>query len=210
MIGTLLVVSLCAYRHLIMKNEIQKSIDEYIENVDVNLVNSMLDLTELKDFTVDIQTIRNVSEWALNGASDSEIRQKLSLTKHEWSILCNVCPTLLIIMKESRAMADIVIAGSLFQAAIGGQKIKKLVPKTVKEYDDKGRVCSEHLETIEIWEELPPNPMLLKFLAENKLSDKFGEIKTDNQEEFKKILERFTPEELALIEKNKNKGNNNA
>lgn len=195
-----------------MKNEIQKSIDKYIDGIDINLVNAMLDLTELKDFTIDFQTVRNISDWALNGNSDQEIRQKLSLNKHEWSILCNVCPTILIIMKETRAMADLVIAGSLFQTAIGGQKIKKLVPKTVKEYDDRGRVCSEHLETIEIWEELPPNPMLLKFLAENKLSDKFGESKTDNSSEYKKILERYTPEELALIEmaKKKKDGENNA
>lgn len=195
-----------------MKNEIQKSIDKYIDGIDINLVNAMLNLTELKDFTVDLQTVRNISDWALNGNSDQEIRQKLSLNKHEWSILCNVCPMILIIMKETRAMADLVIAGSLFQTAIGGQKIKKLVPKAVKEYDDKGRVCSEHLETIEIWEELPPNPMLLKFLAENKLSDKFGESKSDNSNEYKKILERYTPEELALIEmaKKKKDGENNA
>lgn len=210
MIGIEFVVSLCAYRHLFMKNEIQKSIDGYINGIDINLVNSMLNLTELKDFTVDLQTIRNISEWALNGASDTEIRQKLSLSKHEWSILCNVCPMVLIIMKETRAMADVVIAGSLFQTAIGGQRIKKLVPKTVKEYDEKGRVCSEHLETVEVWEELPPNPILLKFLAENKLSDKFGDKKIENGEEYKKILERFTPEELALIEMAKKNGGNNA
>lgn len=189
-----------------MKNEIEKSIDNYVNSVDTDLVNSMLDLTTLKGFKIDLQTIRNVSEWALNGASDSEIRNKLSLNKQEWSILCNVCPTLLIVMKESRALADVVIAGSLFQTAIGGKRVKKQVPKTVKEYDDKGRICGEHLETIEIWEELPPNPILLKFLAENKLSDKFGESKNDNIGEFKKVLDRFTPEELALIEKAKKGG----
>lgn len=193
-----------------MKNELEKSIDGYIKSVDTDLVNSMIDLTDLKGFKVDMQTLRNVSEWALNGASDSEIRNKMSLNKHEWTILCNVCPILLVIMKETRAMADVVVAGSLFQTAIGGKKIKKLVPKNVKEYDDRGRICGEHLETIEIWEELPPNPILLKFLAENKLSDKFGESKNENDKEFKKVLERFTPEELALIELAKKNGDKHA
>lgn len=193
-----------------MKNEITSSINEYIDHIDFNLVNGMLNLTDLKDFKVDIQTIRNISEWALNGASDNEIRNKLTLTKHEWTILCNVCPILLIIMKQSRELADVVVAGSLFQTAIGGQRIRKQIPKAVKEYNEQGKIIGEHLETIEVWEELPPNPILLKFLAENKLSEKFGETKVDNTKEFKKIIEKFTPEELALIELAKKQGDNNA
>ena len=193
-----------------MKSEIEKSINQYVNNIDVDFVNAMLEKAEIKDFKLDIQTVRNISEWALNGNSDNEIRNKMSLDKHEWTILLNICPLILVIMKETRAMADVVIAGSLFQTAIGGKRIKKSVPKTVKEYDDRGRVCGEHLETVEVWEELPPNPLLLKFLAENKLSDKFGEKKNENGDEYKKILERFTPEELALIEMAKKNGGNNA
>ena len=81
-----------------------------------------------------------------------------------------------------------------------------------KTYNEQGKIVEEHTEIVEIWEELPPNPLLLKFLAENKLSDKFGESKVDNTNEFKKVLERFTPEELALIElaKKNSGGDNNA
>ena len=193
-----------------MKSELEKTINDYVNNIDVDFVNAMLEKAEVTDFKLDIQTVRNISEWALNGNSDNEIRNKMSLNRHEWKILLNVCPLILVIMKETRAMADVVIAGSLFQTAIGGKRIKKLVPKTVKEYDEKGRVCSEHLETVEVWEELPPNPILLKFLAENKLSDKFGDKKVDNSEEYKKLLDRFTPEELELIEMAKKNGGKNA
>lgn len=193
-----------------MKSELEKTINDYVNNIDVDFVNAMLEKAEVTDFKLDIQTVRNISEWALNGNSDNEIRNKMSLNRHEWTILLNVCPLILVIMKETRAMADVVIAGSLFQTAIGGKRIKKLVPKTVKEYDEKGRVCSEHLETVEVWEELPPNPILLKFLAENKLSDKFGDKKVDNSEEYKKLLDRFTPEELELIEMAKKNGGKNA
>ena len=55
-------------------------------------------------------------------------------------------------------------------------------------------------ETIELEEELPPNPILLKFLAENKLSEKFGGKPVDNTNNFAKILEEMTPEQLALVE----------
>ena len=193
-----------------MKSELEKTINDYVNNIDVDFVNAMLEKAEVTDFKLDIQTVRNISEWALNGNSDNEIRNKMSLNRHEWTILLNVCPLILVIMKETRTMADVVIAGSLFQTAIGGKRIKKLVPKTVKEYDEKGRVCSEHLETVEVWEELPPNPILLKFLAENKLSDKFGDKKVDNSEEYKKLLDRFTPEELELVEMAKKNGGKNA
>ena len=102
-------------------------------------------------------------------------------------------------------MADVVVAGSLFQTAIGGKRIKRQVAKTVKDYEydektGKSYVVGEHLETIELEEELPPNPILLKFLAENKLSEKFGGKPVDNSSNFAKILDEMTPEQLALVE----------
>ena len=96
-----------------MKNEILDPVKELAKNVDIKTVNKLLAQTELKDFEMNKSTITNIAEWALNGNSDSEIRQKLSLTKNQWAILVTICPTLLLVMKESRALADVVIAGSL-------------------------------------------------------------------------------------------------
>ena len=108
-----------------MKNEILNPVNELAKNVDIKLVNEMLSKTELKDFEMNKTTITNIAEWCLNGASDNEIRKKLSLNKNQWAILVTICPTLLIVMRDSRALADVVIAGSLFQTAIGGKKITK-------------------------------------------------------------------------------------
>ena len=103
-------------------------------------------------------------------------------------------------MKDSRALADVVIAGSLFQTAIGGKRIKKQVPVKFKIYDENGKVDREDYKVIEIEEELPPNPLLLKFLAEHKMSEKLGDNPTNNESNYKKMVESLTPEERAMIE----------
>lgn len=175
-------------------------IKELAKSVDIKTVNELLSNTELKDFEMNKSTIFNIAEWCLNGESDSEIRQRLALNKHQWAILVTVCPTLLIIMKDSRAMADVVVAGSLFQTAIGGKRIKKQVPVKYKVYDENGKVEREDYKIVEIEEELPPNPLLLKFLAEHKLSEKFGENSINKEGEYKKLVDSLTPEERAMIE----------
>lgn len=197
------------------KEEILDPIKQLAKSVDLKTVNQLLAQTELHDFEMNKSTINNIAEWCLNGDSDNEIRQKLSLTKNQWAILVTICPTLLLVMKDSRALADVVIAGSLFQTAIGGKRIKKQVPVRVKEYEcnpDTGKswVSGEHTEVIEIEEELPPNPLLLKFLAEHKMSEKLGDVKVDGDSEYKKIVDSLSPEERAMIEAMKKASDINA
>lgn len=177
-----------------------ETLDTLIKNTDIDYVNKMLDKSQdLKDFQISKSTLANISNWALNGASDKEIRNNLDLDKHQWAILCTVCPTLLMIMGHSRAMADLVVAGSLFQTAIGGKKIRKKVPLKVKIYDDNGKVTGEKYELVEYDEELPPNPYLLKFLAEHKLSEQFGDKQENKNDEMKKFVENMSEKDKALI-----------
>lgn len=182
------------------KEEILDPIKKLAKSVDLKTVNQLLAQTELHDFEMNKSTINNIAEWCLNGDSDNEIRQKLSLTKNQWSILVTICPTLLLVMKDSRALADVVIAGSLFQTAIGGKRIKKQQPLRVREYDENGVTIGEHYEIVEYEEELPPNPLLLKFLAEHKMSEKLGDVKVNGDSDYKKIVDSLSPEERAMIE----------
>lgn len=191
---------LCFHGENMPKQEVLDPIKELAKNIDIKTVNQLLSRTELKDFEMNKSTITNIAEWCLNGESDNEIRQRLSLNKNQWAILVTVCPTLLLIMKDSRALADVVIAGSLFQTAVGGKRIKKQQPMRVKEYDEKGVVIGEHYEIVEYEEELPPNPLLLKFLAERKMNEKLGDNNTFNESTYKKMVDSLTPEERATIE----------
>ena len=108
--------------------------------------------------------------------------------------------TTIIIKINISILADTIIAGSLFQVAIGGKKIRKTVAKNVTEYDSNGKACGQHLETIELWEEMPPNVEALKFLATHKLSEKFGDKQVDNSSRMKDLVNKFTPEQMAIIE----------
>ena len=184
-----------------MSKKTDKTTEQLIKQADIDYINKMLSKSgDMDDFAMSQSTLSNIAGWALNGASDQEIRKNLDLNKHQWAILCTVCPTMIMIMQHSRAMADMVVAGSLFQTAIGGKRIKKQQPVRVREYDEKGLVCGEHYEVIEIEEELPPNPVLLKFLAENKLSEQFGDKKTNRNEKLRELVDSLSPEDKALIE----------
>lgn len=184
-------------------------IKEIAKSIDLPMVNELLKETQLADFEMNKSTITNIAEWCLNGESDNEIRQRLALNKNQWAVLVSVCPTLLIIMRESRAIADVVIAGSLFQTAIGGKKIKKQQPVKIKEYNGLGVCVGEHYEIVEYEEELPPNPLLLKYLAENKMNEKLGGNKTNITNDYKILVENMTPEERATIEAMKKVGDLN-
>lgn len=187
--------------------QVKDIVKQYSDVVDFDFLNQiMAQSKDLQDFEMNKTTLLNISEWALNGKSDEDIRKSLDLRPKQWATLLSICPVLILVMKDSRALADVVVAGSLFQTAIGGKRIKKQIAKSVKEYDDNGKVIGEHLDTIEVWEELPPNAYLLKFLAEHKLSEKFGGKPIDNNQEYSKILESLTPEQLAIIEMEKGRG----
>ena len=184
-----------------MNKKVKEIVDTYSSVVDLDFVNQIIEHNgTLDDFEMNKATMMNIAEWALNGKSDEEIRKKLDLKPNQWGLLLQICPTLILVMQHSRALADTIIAGSLFQTAIGGKKIRKQLPKPVTEYDERGKPCGQHYEIIEVWEELPPNPILLKFLAEQKLSEKFGEAKVDNSKHYQEIVNNMTPEQIALME----------
>ena len=182
------------------KKELKQELKKITDTVNIELTNKVLNMSEeIKDFKLTEKTLNNIAKWALDGKSQFEIAQNLELSKKEWAYLCNVCPSILLVMQHSQAYADIVIAGSLYQTAIGGHTIHKKVPIKIKDYDN-GRVVGEHIEFAE-WDEVQPsNPYLLKYLAENKLSENFGKVKTDNSKEHREVIDAMTEEELKTIE----------
>lgn len=185
-----------------IRKQAQQIMNKYAENTDYEVINKIIKVSgKLDNFEVSKTMLINISKWALNGESDEEIRQNLDLTMTQWKTLITVCPSLLMIMEHSRSLADVVIAGSLYETAIGGKKIKKQMPVKVKDYNEQGRVIGEHYETYEYEEELEPNAYLLKYLAEHKLSEKFGDKKIDNTREYKDIVESMSVEDEKLFSK---------
>lgn len=187
------------------KREIKKEIDKIADTIDYEQINKVITTNgELEDFSITKQTLKNIGAWALDGKSQWEIAHNLELTPTEWKYLCKICPTILMVMQHSQTYADIVVAGSLYQTAIGGHKIKRTVPMKIKEYDidEKGRsiVVGEHVEIIEYEEVQPSNPYLLKYLAEHKLSEQFGKEPTDNSAEHRGVIDAMSEEERKALE----------
>lgn len=182
------------------RKDLKNELDKITDTVDLDLTNQMLELGGLERFEITKKTLTNIAKWALDGKSQFEIRQNLELNKKEWEYLCKVCPVILVVMQHSQAYADIVLAGTLYQTAIGGYTIHKKQPIKIKEYED-GKVIREHIEYAEWDETQPPNANLLKYLAEHKLGEQFGETKTDNSVEQRKVVDAMSEEELKAIEK---------
>ena len=182
-----------------IKNEIKKELNTITDTVDLDSVNSALDNAGITKLDVSKKTLMNIGKWCLDGKSEFEIRQNLELTIQEWNYLLKTCPAIVVVMQHSMAYAEMVVGGTLFQTAIGGKKVKKKIPLKVHEYNEYGKVCGEHYEMVEVEEETQPNPYLLKFLAENKLSEQFGNKKTDNSKEYKDIIDTMTEDEIKAI-----------
>lgn len=181
------------------RKELKKELDKITDTVDIDMTNQMLELGGIEKFNITKKTLDNIAKWALDGKSQFEIRQNLELSKQEWEYLIKVCPAIVIVMQHSQAYGEIVLAGTLYQTAIGGYTIHKKQPIKIKEYKN-GKVVAEHIEYAE-WDEIqPPNANLLKFLAENKLGENFGETKVDSSKEHKKVVDAMTEEELKEIE----------
>lgn len=185
------------------KRDIKKELDKITDTVDIDLTNKVLDMTPegmFERFDLTKKTLNNIAKWALDGKSQFEIAQNLELSKKEWEYLCKVCPSILLVMQHSQAYADVVVAGTLYQTAIGGHTLHRKVPIKIKEYDN-GRVVGEHIEYAEYDEVQPSNPYLLKYLAEHKLSENFGAVQTDNSKEHREVVDVMSEDELKLIEK---------
>lgn len=183
------------------RKDLKQELKQITDTVNIELTNQVIEMSgELENFEITKKTLNNIAKWALDGKSQFEIAQNLELSKKEWDYLCKVCPSILLVMQHSQAYADIVVAGSIYQTAIGGHTIKKKVPIKIKDYD-RGRVVGEHIEIVEYDEVQSPNPYLLKFLAENKLSEQFGSTKIDNTKEHREVVDAMSDEELKIIEK---------
>lgn len=185
-----------------IKNEIKRELKAITDTVDLDMVNQQLSIGGVNNIEISDKTLMNIGKWCLDGKSEYEIKQNLELSDSEWRYLLKTCPAIVVIMQHSTAYADMIVGGTLFQTAVGGKIIKKKVPMKVRIYED-GKIVGEKYEYVEVEEETQPNPYLLKFLAENKLSEKFGSGKKDSSDEHRTIIENMTEEEINAIKEYK-------
>ena len=184
------------------KNKIKKQLEQITDTIDMQDINDKLKEEGIETLTITRKTLLNIGKWFLDGKSQFEVQQNLELSYAEWQYLLKICPQVVTIMQHSTVYADMIVGASLLQTAIGGKIIKKKVPVKMHKYqvvDGKSIVVGEYIEMIEVEEETQPNANLLRYLAEHKLSEQFGDNKKDLTQEHRQVIDALTEEELKAI-----------
>lgn len=184
----------------VITKEAKKEVQKIADTVNIEEVNKLLglEMEDNKGFVLTKQSLKNIGEWALNGKSQTEIRNSLELSPTEWAYLLKVCPQVMCIMERSTAYAEILIAGNLMELALGGRKVKKRMPMKKKIYED-GKVVGEEFEIVEWEEELPPSEKATIYIAEHKLDENFSDKPKSSSKEYREIVESLSEEERQAI-----------
>lgn len=180
-----------------LSKEEKKVVQSIIEQIDLKSLNIQLE-GKVNNLILTEKTLENIAKWALDGKSQTEIRNNLELTEYEWEYLKNVCPAMLLVMSKSTSYADMVIAGTLFQTAVGNQEYEVEELVKIKDYDN-GRCIGEHIEHHTRKVKTQPNPDLLKFLSIHKLSENFSDKPKTSSKEYRDIVNNLSEEERQAI-----------
>lgn len=180
-----------------LSKEEKKVVQSIIEQIDLKSLNIQLE-GKVNNLILTEKTLENIAKWALDGKSQTEIRNNLELTEYEWEYLKITCPTMLLLMSKTTAYADVVVAGTLLQTAIGGQEYEVEELVKIKDYDN-GRCIGEHIERHTRKVKTQPNPDLLKFLSIHKLSENFSDKPKTSSKEYRDIVNNLSEEERQAI-----------
>jgi 6-pyruvoyl-tetrahydropterin synthase len=181
-----------------LSKEEKKIVQSIIQTIDLKTLNIQLK-GEVNNFIMTEKTLENIAKWALDGKSQTEIRNNLELTEYEWEYLKNVCPAMLLVMSKSTSYADMVIAGTLFQTAVGNQEYEVEELVKIKDYNDDGKCIGEHIEHHTKKVRTQPNPDLLKFLSIHKLSENFSEKPKTDSKEYKDVIATMSDDEKKAV-----------
>ena len=187
-----------------LSKEEKKVVQSIIDTIDLKSLNIKLE-GKVNNLILTEKTLENIAKWALDGKSQTEIRNNLELTEYEWEYLKMTCPTMLLLMSKTTAYADVVVAGTLLQTAIGGQEYEVEELVKIKDYDN-GRCIGEHIERHTRKVKTQPNPDLLKFLSIHKLSENFSDKPKTSSKEYREIVDNLSEEERQAIKDAINNG----
>lgn len=127
------------------------------------------------DFT-DKHNLLRIEGWAKDGATDKQIASNVGYNETYFSELKSRIPELSEALKKGRAPLDVIVENKLFQKAVGS-KVKVQQAIKVKEvyYDDEGRRCeNEHVEIVELEQEIPPETTAQIFWLKNRKPEQWN------------------------------------
>lgn len=164
------------------KVEISKDIDKMYKNVE--------------GASVDKRVLNEIAVYLSNGMEEKDIAVLLGINDKELQQWKNDYPEVMGAFEIGAKAVSAKVMLTKVQLALGGRKIKKQQAVKVGDYEE-GRKIGEHIEIVEVWEELAPNYSAIDDILSVKESDTWNKKKIlDNKEsEHRDALSMFSKEE---------------
>ena len=115
------------------------------------------------------------------GFTDDQISEVFGITKQTLNNYKKYDPVFFDSLKASKLLADVDVIDSLYKRALG-MKVKEEKAMSVSD----GHMGA-HIEKVEVWKELPPDPTSMIFWLKNRQPDKFREK-----------VEHFSEQEISV------------
>lgn len=125
----------------------------------------------------DPQNQLRIEGWARDGLDDKQIAANIGYNETYFSELKGRIPELSEALKKGRAPLDIVVESTLYRRAVG-MKVKSQQAFKVKDvyYDEAGRRCeTERIETVDVEQDLPPDPTSMIFWLKNRKPEQWNQ-----------------------------------
>lgn len=146
--------------------------------------------------SVDKRVLNEIAVYLSNGMEEKDIAVLLGINDKELQQWKNDYPEVMGAFEIGAKAVSAKVMLTKVQLALGGRKVWKQQAVKVGEYCD-GHKIGEHIEIVEVWEELPPNYNAIDDILSVKESDTWNKKKIlDNKEsEHRDALSMFSKEE---------------
>ena len=175
--------------------EIEKIIDKEQKKVSITKdIDKMYKGVE--GASVDKRVLNEIAVYLSNGMEEKDIAVLLGINDKELQQWKNDYPEVMGAFEIGAKAVSAKVMLTKVQLALGGRKVWKQQAVKVGDYED-GKKIGEHIEKVEVWEELPPNYNAIEDILSVKESDTWNKKKIlENKEsEHRDALSMFSKEE---------------
>ena len=163
--------------------EISKDIDKMYKSVD--------------GASVDKRVLNEIAVYLSNGMEEKDIAVLLGINDKELQCWKESYPEVMGAFEIGAKAVSAKVMLTKVQLALGGRKIWKQQAIKVGDYGEDGKKYGEHIEVVEVWEELPPNYNAIDDILSVKEANTWSKKKVLDvkESEHRDALSMFSKEE---------------
>ena len=156
---------------------------------------------EIERPMVDKKILNEIAVYTSNGMDEKDIGALLNMSVEEIEKWKEMCPEVMGAFSIGAKAVSAKVMLTKVQLALGGRKVKKQQAVKVGDYED-GRKIGEHIEIVEVWEELAPNYQACEEILSAKEPDTWNKKKLleEKEKEQRAVISDLTPEQkIAML-----------